>query len=215
METPGAISSMRSSLALLSILIALGCQVSAKDSVILPLYGSVEIADGCRLLDSGGDNGKNYHWLILQNDETHDYLSFFVTSRRDISDLIQLSDTACELFPDGRFKRPKDAPAPTLWGIRSRIDSIHGYEALEYSFVSDFSTRDDLRAHGYVVFGDVMLFVQHTSEKAITPELAYDRASRSQRTLASTADSKNLRRFGPSPSRKIMIEEVENAKGQK
>jgi hypothetical protein len=52
-------------------------------------------------------------------------------------------------------------------------------EALEYTFIQEHKHGTNPMAHGYVVvFDDVAVFVQHTSTKPITFELAQNTAAK-------------------------------------
>ena len=76
------------------------------------------------------------------------------------------------------------------------MTNLSGYEALEYSFVADFEgALPNMIAHGYVLVGDVVVYVQHTSDKVGTYERALDQASAIQKGLIANSAESNLRRF--------------------
>ena len=54
---------------------------------------------------------------------------------------------------------------------------------------------ENLLAQGYVLFGDEIVFVQHTSAQPQTPELIESVAYDVMRALAKSSAEKHLRRF--------------------
>jgi len=73
--------------------------------------------------------------------------------------------------------------------------ALEDYEVLEYSFIADFEGRNDnLLAHGYVMFGDFAVIVQHTSNRPTTPEFVQGVAADTMRRLSKISASKNLKR---------------------
>jgi hypothetical protein len=78
--------------------------------------------------------------------------------------------------------------------LRLRVAPIDGgYETLQYSFVLERPPAGNLMAHGYVLFGDYTVFVQHTSARPITREVIDDTARRLMRQIVKTSSTNNLR----------------------
>lgn len=83
----------------------------------------------------------------------------FGPPRSQITNAIYFTDTAHEIFPDGRIARaikppPTYSRGPSIWSLNGLV-ALNGYEVLEYSFVADFEGRsDNFLAHRYVLFGD-------------------------------------------------------------
>jgi len=174
-----------------------------KIKVDLPRFGSLPIPKGWRVLDRGSYGGTNQpsHWVVLQKADNAEYLSFYAFGppRSHITNAIYFTDTAHEIFPDGRIARsikptPTYSRGPSIWSLRYGLVALDGYEALEYSFVSDFEGRsDNLLAHGYVLFGDFAMIVQHTSDRPSTPEFVMSVAAETMRTLSRISAPKNLK----------------------
>ena len=184
---------IRVSRALLFVAIGCLCLLPEVNAQNLPLFGELpNLGKQWKLRDHG--DASPFHWVVLTNAETSDLLSFASYKLRLKSgvkqDLIYLSDTAHEIFPGGHPVWPADSVqgfgfsiSPIrnavmkleFWDRTSRRDQ----EALEYTFirVQEQKNGTNQMAHGYaVVFDSVAVFVQHTSTKPITFDLANDTA---------------------------------------
>lgn len=169
------------------------CSVPDANSEQLPLFGELPSLEKQWRLRSRGDAGR-FHWVVLTNAETSDALSFasykLPLKPGGKQDLIYLSDPAREIFPDGDPVWPaRDVHDLTITSIRNAVvkldfwDRTRGrdQEALEYTFIQEQEHKrgTNRMAHGYaVVFDDVAVFVQHTSTKPITFELARNTAAK-------------------------------------
>jgi len=174
-----------------------------KTTVDLPRFGRLPVPHDWRVLDRGthGDTNRPSHWVVLQKTDKAEYLSFYTFGRprSQITNAIYFTDTAHEIFPDGRVARYIKPPAtysrgPSVWPLRSGLVALNGYEALEYSFVCDYEGRsDNLIAHGFILFGDFELIVQHTSERPTTPEFVWTVANDAMRTMSKISAPENLK----------------------
>ena len=171
-----------------SVYLGLVREVNAEQ---LPLFGELPSLEKQWRLRSRGDAGR-FHWVVLTNAETPDALSFasyqLPLKPGGKQDLIYLSDTALEIFPDGDPVWPAhNVQDLTISSIRNAVvkldfwDRTRGrdQEALEYTFIQEHRHGTNRMAHGYaVVFAEVAVFVQHTSTKPITFELAQKTAAK-------------------------------------
>jgi hypothetical protein len=155
----------------------------------LPLYGPLpKLTSDWLVREKGGlgDPPWRWSWVILTNSQNGDLLSFAAhkgTSEKP-RELIKWSDTAHELFPGGLPRWTVKSGFGTR-PIRNSVVKINlvnaakkedlSRDALEYTFIQeDGSNR---LAHGYALdFEGLVVFVQHTSMRAITPDLAHDMA---------------------------------------
>jgi hypothetical protein len=168
--------------------------------VEMPRFGQLPVPLGWRVLDRGSYAVTN-HWVVFEKEDKGELLSFYVFGppRSHITDATSFTDTAHEIFPDGRIARmirpsQTNSRGPSLWSLRSCLVSIDGCEALSYSFVADFEGMgENLLAHGYVLFGDFAMIVQHTSGKPATPEFVSSVAARTMRALRKISASENLK----------------------
>ena len=176
---------------------------AGETNVNLPRFGALPIPSGWRVLDRGsyGDTNQPSYWVVLQKADKPEYLSFYAFGppRSQITNAITFTDTAHEIFPDGHIARSIKPPkkystGPSIWPLHSGLAAVASYEALEYSFISDFDGRsDNLIAHGYVLFGDFAMIVQHTSDRPTTPEFVWGVAEKTMRTLFKISAPKNLK----------------------
>ncbi len=130
-----------------------------------------------------------WSWVTLRNSKTGDLLSFasHVPRSGEPSKLINHSDTAHEIFSaDGYCASDPEAKstAQDIYPIRNGITTLGvtdgltktnvSKEALEYTYVEEGKDGAPNRmAHGYVLlFDGVAVYVQHTSLKPITDEIA-------------------------------------------
>ena len=161
---------------------------------VLPPFGQLpDSGKNWKLCEKGkyGKSSFQWHWVIQTNAENGDVLSYaahrFEPGEMRELKLINLSDTAGEIFPFGYFAWTSGPKPHTIHPIRSRVTKLNlmdsaakkdlSQEALEYSHVQEEERGTNRLAHGYaLVFDDVAVYVQHTSTKPITPEFAYDRA---------------------------------------
>jgi len=182
----------------------LSAAAADKATVSLPRFGPVPVPQGWRVLDRGsyGTTNKPSDWLVLQHQDKAEYLSFYAFGppRSQITNAIYFSDTTHEIFPDGRIcnrikARPSDSRSPSIWSLRHELINLVDYEVLEYSFIADFEgSTENLLAHGYVLFGDFAMIVQHTSDRPTTPEFVQGIASEMMRGLSKISAAKNLKR---------------------
>jgi len=137
----------------------------------------------------------SFSWVVFTNAKTGDILSFvadrYAGSTRTV-DSSPVRQAAVDMFPGG-YPHLIESNGPTGWVIEEylrnglvRLDATDGVarkrvfqDALEYTYVyeDESKARPNRLAHGYVLaFGDMVVFVQHTSDHAITTELANDMA---------------------------------------
>jgi hypothetical protein len=176
----------------------------------LPPLGELpEVGKQWQLRTQG--NAFAFHWVVLTNAETSDILSFASYKLQlkpgQKQDLIYLSDTAHEIFPGGDPVWPlPSAHGFSVFPIRNEVVKLEfrdrtgrrDQEALQYTFirVDERKHGTNQMAHGYaVVFDDVAVFVQHTSKKPITFDLACDTATK-------LLESHYRRRPAPKPEAK-------------
>ena len=182
----------------------LSAAAADKATVSLPRFGPVPVPQGWRVLDHGsyGTTNKPSDWLVLQHQDKAEYLSFYAFGppRSQITNAIYFTDTAHEIFPDGRISRlikarPTYSRGPSTWNLRHELVNLVDYEVLEYSFIADFEgSTENLLAHGYVLFGDFAMIVQHTSDRPTTPEFVQGIAAEMMRGLSKISAAKNLKR---------------------
>ena len=142
------------------------------------------------LREKGRVDDSSWNWVILTNAVNGDVLSY--AARRikpgEKRDVISFTDKAHEIFPAGLpawSSEPKPRVRTTslrhevtqLTLISGRTTKVVSQQpALEVSFVQEDEHRTNRLAHGYVLIcDDVLVFVQHTSLRVITPEFAHDR----------------------------------------
>jgi hypothetical protein len=146
---------------------------------------------------SKGDGGdpSDWSWLTYINTESGDVLSFAARTlgSGEPPEPRALSDTALEIFAvDGYCVADKKVKSPfkpsTAWPIRRSVvpisfmdtarkkDIVH--QALEYSVVVENEDgRPNRMAHGYaMLFDGISIYIQHTSTKPISYELAQEMA---------------------------------------
>ena len=163
----------------------------------LPFFGRLPDAEkNWKLREQGkyGDSSHQFHWVVRTNVLTGDVLSFAAHpfTPGEPRELSYLSDPAREIFPDGYpsfVAGPVVGPQQSRTGhsIRNGVVKLdwtdaaakqhRSHEALEYTFVLEEERGTNRMAHGYaLVFGDVAVYVQHTSTKPITGEIAHGMA---------------------------------------
>ena len=136
----------------------------------------------------------SFSWVVFTNSKTGDMLSFVADRyagavRTVTSNPVQ--QAAVDMFPGG-YPHLIEPKGPTGWVIEDNI-RFHvvpldasdpkkrvSQDSLEYTYVYEDESkpaRPNRLAHGYVLaFWDLVVFVQHTSDHAITTELANDMA---------------------------------------
>lgn len=145
---------------------------------------------GWKKTDDGQTKGGMYSWVHFKHAESGDVLAFAAT-RNTASLKVEHSpirQASIETFTHtGRASwSARSGSEPIADMIRNRIvtvsagnatnDRKYREEAIEFSYVYEPSGDSPPNmAHGYViVVGDLTVFVQHTSQKVITSELAAD-----------------------------------------
>lgn len=120
----------------------------------------------------------SFRWVVFRNSENGDLLSFATFPRNDsATPLDRFSDTALEIFPDGRAVWDHNTTRMTIEAItistrERRLSFRRRLPVLEYSFVSEAATRPNLMANGRAWFEpDYIIFVQHTSALPISPSV--------------------------------------------
>jgi hypothetical protein len=187
----------------------------------LPMFGQLPTLDKRWTLREQGTNGTSpivLSWIVLTNSQSSDILSFAaqkIVGRKGFPKVHRdpWSHAAADIFPGGypAGNKPFDQSFRVYW-IRNdvveltTVDGATGKnikeEALEYTLVFEDKTGTNRLAHGYALaMGDLRVFVQHTSTKAITPDTAQEIASgliylNSKRTAGGAAGEK-VDRFKP------------------
>lgn len=132
----------------------------------------------------------NYSWINFEQQKTAGEILAFVSYKASagikVTDSV-VSQASIEMFnQNGRasHNQPRGESIGDL--LRHRVISIniasdntkHEIEALEYTYVFDTPGQEPTIAHGYsVVVGEQVVFVQHTSVKPISSQLAFDMAT--------------------------------------
>jgi hypothetical protein len=185
---------------LVFLLLTAWCSASRVAAQDLPPFGQLpKFDENWKVCDQGkyGDTAFQWHWVVMTNIKSGDLLSFAAhrLEAGEKHDLIYHSDTAHEIFPTGL---PSSGFRPSLEArkteittstIRNRVVKLdlpnsaaeknRTKEALEYTFIAEEENGPNRMAHGYaLVFGDLSVYVQHTSLKPITDDLAQDMAYR-------------------------------------
>lgn len=177
-------------LLLLSACLAASPRVRGQE---LPFFGRLpDTGKNWKLREQGGygDSSFQWHWIVRTNVLTGDVLSFAAHRFEpgEIRELIYLSDTAHEIFPDGYpswVAGPQESRTGHSIGngvvklewTDAAAKQHRSHEALEYTFVLEEERGTNRMAHGYaLVFGEVAVYVQHTSTKPITREIAHGMA---------------------------------------
>ena len=160
------------------------------------MFGQLPKLDKRWTLCAQGTNGTSFYacsWVVLTNSQSGDMLSFaaqkigtnaFPKVNRD-----PWSDAAADMFPGGypAWNKPLDPSLRVHW-IRNEVVEVNTVdgatgknikeEALEYTLVFEDKSGTNRLAHGYALaLGELRVFVQHTSTKAITPDTAHEMAS--------------------------------------
>jgi hypothetical protein len=161
----------------------------------LALFGELPKLSPHWMLAAQGTNGPASFarsWMVLTNSQDGDILSFAAQQMRgkpfpDAS--VSWSDAAGDIFPGGYPARHRSGPTElTGHWIRNNVMDLSVVDdgnktnvftkTLEYTLVFEQKSGTNWLAHGYALaLGGVRLFVQHTSAKAITPDLAHQMAS--------------------------------------
>lgn len=177
-------------LLLVAVPLAVGQHASAHD---LPSFGQLPTPGPNWKLHKDGRRGgtSQWSWVVLRDSDSGDLLSFaaHVLEPGERPEVIYSSDTAHELFPGGYCSLATDTKEQfTVWPLRNTVVKLHlvlvdqgknlSREALEYTTVQEAEKVGGNRlAHGYVlIFNGISVFVQHTSKRPITFELAHDMA---------------------------------------
>ena len=180
----------------------LGCcaavgRVVAED---LPFFGKLPKLGENWTLQAQGKSGESWGWIVMRDPKSGDLLSFAAHrlgpgEKRQLTPgehtgLIYLSDTSREIFPNGIWcetrKREESKDGSNIT-IRNRIKALdfpnsavgkrRKQEVLEYTFIIEEEGSGNRMVNGYAfILEDLSVFVQHTSFKPITDELAQDMA---------------------------------------
>ena len=161
----------------------------------LALFGELPRLNPRWRLSEQGTNGSassGRSWVVLTNSQDGDILSFAAErmgGKRFPAATRTWSDAADSIFPGGYPAWHKSAPTELRgqW-IRNNVVELSVFDdanktnvftkALEYTIVFEQKSGTNWLAHGYALaLGGVRLFVQHTSAKAITPDLAQEMAT--------------------------------------
>jgi hypothetical protein len=185
--------------ALLVVLLVANLSVAAT-KLDLPAVGRISWPNDWTLVDSGtrapSKPEEETVYRIVLRKGANELLSFFIRSNVTYRTETQFyADTSHELMPDGRpwWQRSHDAPERTGWDLGTRVETVDEYEALHYRFVLETKGGENLLVQGYVLFGNAIVFLQHTSARPTTPELSDRIAYDVMRELAKSSDRKNLR----------------------
>jgi hypothetical protein len=175
----------------------------AAEKPSLPVVGLISLPEGWREMERGTNATQKpaEYWVTFQK-QTNELLSILIRPEPGVRDTntIHFADTAHEVFSnDGRYWGTAPTNSlndSTAYGIRLRIVAVDRFEALEYSYVLEhLPPRENRLAHGYVLFGDVTVFLQHTSTRPIPPDVVESVASTVMRQLEKISAPKNLRPF--------------------
>lgn len=162
----------------------------------LSFFGQLPKLDEHWKLLNRGKNSDSLGWVVMTNEKSGDLLSFAAQrlGPGSMRELIYLSDTSHELFPTGtpswlkpRAEKPNTSSTGVVSSIRDRVTKLNlpnsadgkrrTKETLEYTFVYEEENGANRMAHGYaLIFGDLAVFVQHTSLKPITSDVAQEAA---------------------------------------
>jgi hypothetical protein len=183
--------------------VACSCTAHAAERHVLSRVGSISLPDGWREIERGTNSTQQppEYWVTFQK-QTNELLSILIRpepGERD-TNTIHFADTAHEVFSnDGRYwgtTQTNSLDESTAYNIRLRVVKVDRFEALEYSYVLEhLPPRENRLAHGYVLFGDVTVFLQHTSTRAIPPDVIEGVAHTMMRQLEKVSSPKNLRPF--------------------
>jgi hypothetical protein len=159
----------------------------------LPLFGELPTLDERWIRqDVGTNRAPRSSWIIFSNSQNGDMLSFAadeIARKVRKVDRVPWSDMAGSIFSGGYPVWNKPAGENfAVYFIRNEVVQLSTgdgggrnieQEALEYSMIYEQKPGTNRLAHGYALaFGGLRVFVQHTSTKAVTPELAQEMASR-------------------------------------
>ena len=172
---------------------------AASDRVVaedLPIFGKLPKLGENWKLQAQGKSGESWGWVVMTDAKSGDLLSFAAhrlgpeekhqLTHGAHTGLIYLSDTSREIFPKGVWcetKKREESKGGSNNTIRNRLEKLdlpnsaagkrHNHEVLEYTFITEEEGSGNRMANGYAfVLGDLSVFVQHTSFKPITDELA-------------------------------------------
>ncbi len=168
-------------------------------SLDLPGVGTITLSNEWSVVGSGTNSQNNSQWgvVLKKGDEL---LSFVLWEPND-SPTVNYCDSTHELAPRGcpywleKVSGGFTNGESTTWGLRARITDMFVYEALEYSMVTGtVGMPANTLGHGFVLFGDRTVFVQHSSSRAITPEFVHGVAASVMSELSRTK-SKHMRLF--------------------
>lgn len=125
-----------------------------------------------------------FSWIVFKNKATGDLLSFSCRPHESAAlPIDRYSDTALEIFPRGLAVWTQSPQSAVIDVISMNVSNRrHRSEVriptLEYCFTTDIPEGETLMAHGRAWFqGDTVVFVQHTSDRAISAQLVRDAVS--------------------------------------
>lgn len=167
----------------------------------LPRLVEIYLPDGWREIERGTNftNQPYTYWVTFQK-QTNELLTFLIRlEERPINtNTIQFADTAHEMFRKGYYwyAHTNDPGENIASSVRLRVDAVDRFEALLYSYVAEDEPSGETRlAHGCVLFGEVTVFVQHTSTRPISLDVIDSVAFTVMRRLATISAPKHLRPF--------------------
>jgi hypothetical protein len=149
-------------------------------------------------------------WVILRNVSSGDLLSFVVFARsgKTVGNPVYFFSTAHETLPDGRYYESLSATEKreindrTTVFLRKNITSLDTVKdksgnsvtptIAEYTVIHEREGGTNLMAHGYGLFGDFIVLVQHTSDRPITDDIAQHLAFVILPRIASRSAKENL-----------------------
>jgi len=194
---------MKKTLAILFVLFASVAAAHQARGEELAMFGNLpDPGKEWSVLKKGARTDRSFYsfsWVVFTNSRTGDILSFvadrYAGAVRTVSS-DPVRQAAVDMFPGG-YPHLIESNGPTGWVIEDylrngvmQLDATDVgakkrvfQDALEYTYVYEDESqaaraaRPHRLAHGYVLaFGDLVVFMQHTSDHAITTELANDMA---------------------------------------
>ncbi len=118
-----------------------------------------------------------YRWSVFKNRKSSDLLSFATLTNDKVTDLEFYTDTALEIFPEGKAVWTNPANSTTIVPLSVKTAIIRNGlfavdEVLTYCFISESPDRTNLMAQGEAwIQNRTLVFVQHTSSNPISYEL--------------------------------------------
>lgn len=150
----------------------------------LPMFGQLpELAKSWIMHERGTDRRGPIamSWLIFTNSNSGDVLSFYehrIGNKPVLKPINQgpWAEMGISLFPGGYpawNKPPGLRIKEASWARNGLVDLNKGEVAVESTTVWEEESGANRLAHGFALaLGELRLYVQHTSTKIITPELA-------------------------------------------